>query len=85
MTTNKERSYEDISEQLQDSETWSQTSVADIKRVAGSYAFGELQMQMHLFHTGAPTFNPMIALSALTALHLDSLAHRDQLRFQGGG
>jgi|GEM_PF-7040980 len=84
MTTNEQRPYAEIVEQLQDSETWPETSFEDVEQVAVVYTMGELRLQMHLHLAGNAAFSPMIALSAMTALHLDNLVHLEKARLRSG-
>ena len=84
MTMNQKRPYEDIIAQLEDPEKWSKTSVEDVLRVAKNVAWNELRFQMRLWATRDPGFSPMVAIGALTAVQVDELAHRDEVRFSVG-
>lgn len=84
MTTTRDRKFEDIVAQLKDPEDWSKTGPEEVMRVATNVTFRELLLQMRLWATDNSGFSPSIAISALTALHLDGMAHRDEHRFVTG-
>ena len=84
MPANEARAYEDVVAQLKDPEEWPKVSYEDVLRVADNIVMGELRYQMHLALSGDPGFSPNIAASALTALYLVDLSHRDEIRFRSG-
>lgn len=84
MTTNRNRPYEDIVAQLKDPENWVETGFNDVFLVANSVTLSELRFQMHLWATRDPAFSPGYVASAMTALHLEQIAHRDEARYVTG-
>lgn len=84
MTMNRERPFEDIVAQLEDPDNWMKTNSEDVLRVARVFTVSELQLQMHLWATKDPEFSPSFVVGAMTALNLDWMAHRDEVRFSTG-